>query len=118
MDIIKRPRGLVPGSVDWFRESVGPRLLQRLSDEIEAQPVGQMTPTGARLLTVGLGLIYPTVSAVHHTVETDIGKTSTDALERRLAEIAQARQVELQMAARQAIPVQFTETQRLRDSDD
>ena len=93
-------------------------MLQRLDDEIAAQPVGEMNPTGARLLTVGLGLIYPTVSAVHHTVETDLGKTSTDALERRLAEIAQARQAELQIAAQEATPVTFIETAREKVTND
>lgn len=91
-----RPKGLVPGSVEWFKEAVGPKLLQRLHDEIEAQPVGAMNPTGARLLSVGLSIVYPTVSAVHHTVETTIAKTSTVELEARLLELARAHQMELQ----------------------
>lgn len=85
MEIPKRPRGLVPGSIEWFRQVVGPKLLTRLHDEIEAQNVGEMTPTGARLLTTGLSIVYPTVSAVHHTVETQLASMSDAQLKESLA---------------------------------
>lgn len=109
MDIIKRPRGLVPGSVEWFRESVGPKLLTRLHDEIEAQTVGEMTPTGARLLTVGLGLIYPTVSAVHHTVEGSLAKVSEVELKNRFEKLMQAHKEQQALEASEAQTVEFIE---------
>lgn len=97
MNIIKRPMKLVPGSPEWFREAVGPRLLQRIDDEIQAQPVGEMNPTGARLLTVGLGLIYPTVSAVHHTVENQYGKMDTQALKNELKLLLAGEAIDVEM---------------------
>lgn len=103
MEITKRPRGLAPGNPEWFKEVVGPKLLTRLHDEIEAQPVGELNPTGARLLVAGLGLCYPTVSAVHVTHETPLANVPTAELEQRLQQLALERQREL------ATTVDYTE---------
>ncbi|KAF3997533.1 hypothetical protein [Glaciimonas immobilis] len=106
MDIAKRPRGLVPGSMEWLREMEGPRLLTRLVEEIHASPAGEMTPTAARCAGMLLPIIYPTLSAVHHTVETTLSKESTEDLQARFAKIMSEQRT---LEASQPLTVDFTE---------
>lgn len=80
----QRPRGLVPGTPEWLAEVQGPKLILRLIAEIEAQEVGQMSPTGARLLGLALDRIMPTLTAVHHTGETQLTGFSDDQLKEKL----------------------------------
>lgn len=67
-----RPRGLVPGTPEWLAEVQGPKLVLRLIAEIDAQAVGEMNPTGARLLGMALDRILPSLTAIHHTGETQL----------------------------------------------
>lgn len=85
MDIAsQRPRGLVPGTPEWLAEIQGPRLILRLVDEIDAQQVGEMTPTGARLLGMALDRILPSLTAVHHTGDSPLGGFSDEQLKEKL----------------------------------
>lgn len=80
----KRPVGLVPGTPQWLAEIQGPRLILRLIEEIEAQQVGQMSPTGARLLGMALDRIMPSLTAIHHSGETQLTGMSDDQLKEKL----------------------------------
>lgn len=84
MDITQRPRGLVPGTPEWLSEIQGPRLVLRLVAEIEAQAVGEMNPTGARLLGMALDRILPSLTAVHHSGETQLTGFSDEQLKEKL----------------------------------
>lgn len=84
---IARPRGLVPGTREWLTEIEGPRVLKRVIDEIHAQPVGEMNPTGARLCSIVLDRVLPTISAVHHTIEGDLKQLSEQEIKDRLKEL-------------------------------
>lgn len=85
MDITTpRPRGLVPGTPEWLAEIQGPKLVLRLIAEIEAQEVGQMNPTGARLLGMALDRILPSLTAIHHTGETQLTGFTDDQLKEKL----------------------------------
>lgn len=79
-----RPRGLVPGSPEWLTEIQGPKLVKRMIDEIEAQEIGEMTPTGARLLGMALDRILPSLTAIHHTGETQLSGFSDEQLKEKL----------------------------------
>jgi|ERR1700675_669245 len=82
--IMERPRGLVPGTPEWLAQVQGPKLILRLVDEIEAQKVGFMSPTGARLLGMALDRIYPSLTAIHHTGSTDLTPMTDDELKEKL----------------------------------
>lgn len=106
-----RPRGLVPGSIEWLREIEGPRLIQRLSDEAHANPVGEMTPTQARCAALLIDRVLPTVSAVHHTVETQHSKLSDKELQERFAKLMeQHSKMQLHMDSRDSIEVEYSES--------
>ena len=109
MDISIRPKGLSPGSLEWLRAVEGPRLLQRLVDEIHSGEAGEMTPTQARCAGMLIPIIYPALSAVHHTVETTLAKVSTEELEARFAQLMQAQKNAHALEASQAQTVEFTE---------
>ncbi len=79
-----RPRGLVPGTPEWLAEVQGPKLVLRLIQEIDAQEVGQMNPTGARLLGMALDRILPSLTAIHHTGETQLNGMTDDQLKEKL----------------------------------
>ena len=79
-----RPRGLVPGSQEWLVEIQGPKLVKRLIDEIDAQQIGDMTPTGARLLGMALDRILPSLTAIHHTGETQMAGFTDEQLKEKL----------------------------------
>lgn len=80
----QRPRGLVPGSQDWLTEIQGPKLVMRLIKEIDAQKVGQMSPTGARLLGMALDRVLPSLTSIHHTGETQLNAFTDDQLKEKL----------------------------------
>lgn len=82
--ISERPRGLVPGTPEWLVQVQGPKLILRLVAEIEASEVGKMTPTGARLLGMALDRIHPSLTAVHHTGETQLSGLTDDQLKEKL----------------------------------
>lgn len=85
MDITTpRPRGLVPGTPEWLAEIQGPKLVIRLIKEIEAQEVGNMTPTGARLLGMALDRIMPSLTAIHHSGDTQLTSFTDDQLKEKL----------------------------------
>src|ERR1700740_1383558 len=85
MDITTpRPAGLVPGTPEWLTEIQGPKLVLRLIAEIDAQEVGKMNPTGARLLGMALDRILPSLTAVHHTGETGLSGYSDEQLKEKL----------------------------------
>jgi hypothetical protein len=79
-----RPRGLVPGTPEWLAEIQGPKLVLRLIAEIDAQEVGQMNPTGARLLGMALDRIMPSLTAIHHSGETQLTGFTDDQLKEKL----------------------------------
>lgn len=81
---IERPRGLVPGTPEWLAQVQGPRLILRLVEEIEAQKVGFMSPTGARLLGMALDRVYPSLTAVHHTGTNDLTPMTDEQLKEKL----------------------------------
>lgn len=78
----KRPKGLVPGTMDWLREVEGPRLLEKLVRVVHGDD--EFTPTQARVAGMLMDRVAPTVSAVHHTVESTYGKMTTDQLKAEL----------------------------------
>ena len=80
----ERPRGLVPGTPDWLAQIQGPKLIMRLVEEIDAQKVGFMSPTGARLLGMALDRILPSLTAIHHTGETQLSSFTDDQLKEKL----------------------------------
>lgn len=80
----QRPRGLVPGTPEWLAEVQGPKLVLRLISEIEAQPIGGMSPTGARLLGMALDRIMPSLTAIHHTGETQLTVMTDEQLKEKL----------------------------------
>jgi hypothetical protein len=80
----QRPRGLVPGSQDWLVEVQGPKLVMRLIKEIEAQKIGQMSATGARLLGMALDRILPSLTAIHHTGDGQLNAFTDDQLKEKL----------------------------------
>lgn len=82
--LLERPRGLVPGTPEWLTQIQGPRLVKRLIDEIDAQPLGAMSPTGARLLGMALDRILPSLTAIHHTGETALTGFSDEQLKEKL----------------------------------
>jgi hypothetical protein len=84
MDITKRPRGLVPGTPEWLAQVQGPKLVLRMVAEIEAQEIGKMSPTGARLLGMALDRILPSLTAIHHTGETQLNGFTDDQLKEKL----------------------------------
>lgn len=79
-----RPTGLVPGTPQWLIEIQGPILIKRLVAEIEAQEVGKMNPTGARLLGMAIDRIMPSLTAIHHTGDTPLRSFSDDELKEKL----------------------------------
>ena len=85
MDITtQRPRGLVPGTPEWLAQVQGPKLVLRLVAEIEAQEIGNMSPTGARLLGMALDRILPSLTAIHHSGETQLTGFTDDQLKEKL----------------------------------
>lgn len=85
MDITtQRPRGLVPGTPEWLAQVQGPKLVLRLVAEIEAQKIGNMSPTGARLLGMALDRILPSLTAIHHSGETQLTGFTDDQLKEKL----------------------------------
>lgn len=80
----QRPRFLAPGSREWLVEQEGPRLVKRLVDEVHAGSVGEMTPTQARCAAMLMDRVLPAMSAVHHTVEGDLQRLSTDEIKAQL----------------------------------
>lgn len=81
---VERPRGLVPGTPEWLAQVQGPKLILRMVAEIDAQQVGFMSPTGARLLGMALDRIYPSLTAVHHTGANDLTPMTDDQLREKL----------------------------------
>lgn len=79
-----RPRGLVPGSPEWLAEIQGPKLVLRLIAEIDAQAIGEMNPTGARLLGMALDRIMPSLTAIHHSGETQLTGFTDEQLKEKL----------------------------------
>ncbi len=79
-----RPRGLVPGTPEWLAEIQGPKLVLRLIAEIDAQAVGEMNPTGARLLGMALDRILPSLTAIHHSGDTPLTGFSDEQLKEKL----------------------------------
>lgn len=112
MDIsTERPKGLVPGSPDWLAQVQGPKLVMRLIEEIDAQAVGQMSPTGARLLGMALDRIMPSLTAVHHTGETHLTAFSDEQLKEKLRALlgeGEAKKFDLSTVE----TVEFQETER------
>lgn len=85
MDITtQRPRGLVPGTPEWLVQVQGPKLVLRLVAEIDAMEVGKMNPTGARLLGMALDRILPSLTAIHHSGETQLTGFTDDQLKEKL----------------------------------
>lgn len=95
--------------MEWLREVQGPRLLTRLVEEVHAATPGEMTPTQARCAGMLIPIIYPALSAVHHTVETTLAKVSTEELEARFAQLMQAQKNAQALEASAAETVEFTE---------
>jgi hypothetical protein len=77
----------VPGTVEWLRGIEGPRLVQRLLDEVHANAIGEMTPTQARCASMLLDRALPTLTAVHHTMETSLSAMSEADILRRLQQL-------------------------------
>ncbi|HEX9116527.1 MAG TPA: hypothetical protein VGA61_10695, partial [Anaerolineae bacterium] len=80
----QRPRFLAPGTREWLVEQEGPRLVKRLVDEVHAGQVGEMTPTQARCAAMLMDRVLPAMSAVHHTVEGDLQRLSTEEIKAQL----------------------------------
>lgn len=91
----KRPRGLVPGTMEWLREIEGPRLLQKLVMVVHGEV--EFTPTQARVAGILLDRVAPTVSAVHHTVESQYGKMDTQALKNELKLLLAGETIDVEM---------------------
>ena len=104
----KRPKGLVPGTVDWLREVEGPRLVQRLIDEVHHQPVGEMTPTGARCASMLLDRALPTLSAVHHTIEGGLARMTDEEIRQELARLTNQPSPTIDVQAREVQPATIT----------
>jgi hypothetical protein len=99
----KRPRGLVPGTVEWLREIEGPRLVKRLLDEVHAKPVGEMTPTGARCASMLLDRALPTLATVHHTVEGSLSRMTDDELRQELRRLTEQQGNTITVQAREVL---------------
>ena len=84
MDITQRPRGLVPGTPEWLIQVQGPKLILRLVAEIESMEVGKMNPTGARLLGMAMDRILPSLTAIHHTGETQLTGLTDEQIKEKL----------------------------------
>lgn len=82
--ITQRPRGLVPGTPEWLAQIQGPKLVLRMIAEIDAQPIGSMSPTGARLLGMALDRIMPSLTAIHHSGETQLTGFTDEQLKEKL----------------------------------
>lgn len=108
--ISKRPPGLVPGTPEWLQQIQGPKLVLRLVKEIEAQEVGSMNPTGARLLGMALDRVYPVLTAVHHTGETNFSRMTDEELKAKLAELVN-KETSSKFDIQTAETVDFTEGQ-------
>jgi hypothetical protein len=80
----QRPKGLVPGTPEWLAQVQGPKLVLRMIAEIDAQPVGGMSPTGARLLGMALDRILPSLTAIHHSGDTPLTGFTDDQLREKL----------------------------------
>lgn len=107
--ISERPKGLVPGTPDWLAQVQGPKLILRMVAEIEAQEVGKMSPTGARLLGMALDRIMPSLTAIHHTGETQLAAFSDDELKEKLrALLGEAQAQKFDMSTVET--VEFTDT--------
>jgi hypothetical protein len=83
----KRPVGLVPGTPEWLAQIQGPRLILRAIQEIEAQQVGGMSPTGARIMSMLLDRVHPVLTAVHHSADASFSSMTTEELKQKLAEL-------------------------------
>lgn len=105
-----RPRGLVPGSIEWLREVEGPKLVKRLVDEAHANPVGEMTPTQARCAALIIERVLPSVSAVHHTVESSLKNQSDAELKDRFERLMEKHTMQIQLDSRSAVTVDFSES--------
>lgn len=82
--ISQRPRGLVPGTPEWLAQIQGPKLVLRMIAEIDAQEVGSMSPTGARLLGMALDRIMPSLTAIHHSGEGQLTGFTDEQLKEKL----------------------------------
>lgn len=82
--LTERPKGLVPGTAEWLVQVQGPKLILRVIAEIEAQEVGKMNPTGARLVGMVVDRIMPSLTAIHHSGETQLTGFTDDQLKEKL----------------------------------
>lgn len=82
--LTERPKGLVPGTPEWLAQVQGPKLVLRMIAEIDAQEVGKMSPTGAKLMSMALDRILPSLTAIHHTGETQLNGFTDDQLKEKL----------------------------------
>lgn len=105
---IERPKGLVPGTPEWLAQIQGPKLILRMVAEIDAQKVGFMSPTGARLLGMAIDRIYPTLTAVHHTGTNDLTPLTDEQLKEKLRLLLGEKEVS-QFDMKTIETVEFTE---------
>ncbi len=87
MTDIARPVGLVPGTRDFFHEVTASRARIVLDQIVQAMTPENISPSSMRALALVLERTDPTVSSVHHTIETKTTKLSTEELKAKLAEI-------------------------------
>jgi hypothetical protein len=87
MTDIARPVGLVPGTREFFHEVTATKARQFLDAVLDHASPENPSPQALRAVALVMERTDPTVSAVHHTIETKTSKMSTEELKAKLAEI-------------------------------
>ncbi len=87
MTDIARPVGLVPGTREFFNEVTATKARTFLDAVLDHADPAAPSPQALRAVALVMERTDPTVSAVHHTIETKTTKMSTEELKAKLAEI-------------------------------
>ncbi len=87
MTDIARPVGLVPGTRDFFNEVTATKARVFLDKVLDHADPAAPNPSTLRAVALIMERTDPTVSSVHHTIETKTTKMSTEELKAKLAEI-------------------------------
>lgn len=87
MTNLQRPVGLVPGTREFFNEVTATKARAFLDAVLDHADPTAPNPSTLRAVALVMERTDPTVSAVHHTIETKTSKMSTEELKAKLAEI-------------------------------
>ncbi len=87
MTDVTRPPGLLPGTREFFHEVTATKARRFLDQVLDHADPTSPNPSTLRAVALVMERTDPTVSSVHHTVETKTSKLTTEQLKAKLQEI-------------------------------